>query len=51
MTGESEFEAGDWKRYRRKASEVVMLDDTRGKGHRTRVVGDEPVRITAIHFT
>ena len=51
MTGECEFEAGDGARHRRKAGEVVMLDDTTGKGHRTRVLGDIPVRIAAIHFT
>ena len=51
MTGECEFEAGDGSRHRRKAGEVVMLDDTTGKGHRTKVLGDIPVRIAAIHFT
>ena len=51
MTGECEFEAGDGERSRRKAGKVVMLDDTKGKGHRTRVIGDFPVRIAAVHFT
>jgi len=50
MTGECEFEAGDGERCRRKAGDLVMLDDTTGKGHRTRVVGSEPVRITAVHL-
>jgi hypothetical protein len=50
MTGECEFEAGDGERCRRKAGDVVMLDDTTGKGHCTRVIGDVPMRIAAIHF-
>lgn len=50
MTGECEFETGDGQCCRRKAGEVVMLDDTVGKGHRTRVVSDMPVRIAAVHF-
>jgi hypothetical protein len=28
-----------------------LLDDTIGKGHQTRALGDEPVRIAAIHFS
>lgn len=50
MTGECEFEVSDGERCRRTAGDVVMLDDTIGKGHRTRVIGDTPMRITAIHF-
>jgi hypothetical protein len=49
LTGESEFETGDGERCRRKAGQAVMLDDTKGKGHRTRVIGDVPVRIAAVH--
>lgn len=50
MTGECEFEVGAGQCCRRKAGDAVMLDDTSGKGHRTRVIGDVPVRIAAIHF-
>ena len=50
MTGECEFEVGDVDRYCRMAGDVVMLDDPIGKGHRTKVIGDLPVRIGAIHF-
>lgn len=50
MSGECEFEAGDGSRCRRQAGEVVMLDDTTGKGHCTTVVGDVAVRIAAIHL-
>lgn len=51
MTGKCEFEAGDGERVIRKAGDVVMLDDLTGKGHQTQVLGDEPVRIAAIHFS
>jgi hypothetical protein len=51
MTGECEFESGDGEFCRRKAGEVVMLDDTEGKGHCTKVIGDVSVRIAAVHFT
>ena len=51
MTGECEFAVGDGERCRRKAGDVVMLDDVTGKGHCTRVIGDVPVRIAAIHFS
>jgi len=50
MTGECEYETGDGKLCLRKAGDVVMLDDTAGKGHRTRVVGDVAMRIAAVHF-
>ena len=51
LTGECEFETGDRECCRRKAGNVVMLEDTKGKGHRTKVIGDVPVRIAAVHFT
>jgi len=51
MTGECEFETGDGEKICRKAGDVVILDDTTGKGHQTRVVGDTPMRIAAVHFT
>jgi len=51
MSGECEFEAGDGERCRRKAGQAVMLGDTKGKGHRTRVIGEAPVRMAAVHCT
>ena len=51
MTGECEFEAGDGERAVCKAGDVVMLDDTTGKGHQTKVLGDKAVKIAAIHFS
>lgn len=51
MTGKCEFEAGDGEFVTCKTGDVVLLDDTTGKGHQTKVIGDEPVRIVAIHFS
>ena len=51
MSGECEFEVGDGERLVRKAGDVVVLDDTRGKGHQTKVLGNVAVRIAAIHFS
>ena len=51
MTGMCEFEAGDGERAIRKAGDVVLLDDLTGKGHQTKVLGDESVRMAAIHFS
>ena len=50
MTGACEFETGDGQRLMRKAGDAVLLEDTTGKGHRTRVLGDAPVRIAAVHL-
>ena len=51
MTGKCEFEAGDGELVTCKAGDVVLLDDTSGKGHQTKVLGNEVVRLTAIHFS
>lgn len=51
MTGECEFEAGDGERAICKVGDVVLLDDTTGKGHQTKVIGEDAVRIAAIHFS
>lgn len=51
MTGKCEFEAEDGELATCKAGDVVLLDDTSGKGHRTKVLRDEVVRIAAIHFS
>jgi hypothetical protein len=51
LTGECEFETSDGERCRRKSGQAVMLYDTKGKGHRTRVIGEAPVRMAAVHCT
>jgi hypothetical protein len=50
MSGECEFEAGDGEKITRKAGDVVLLDDTVGKGHQTKVIGDCAVKMLAVHF-
>jgi hypothetical protein len=51
MSGECEFEAGDGARLMRKAGDAVLLEDTSGRGHRTRAIGDAAVRMAAIHLS
>ena len=51
MTGEVEIETGDGNKFISRAGDVVLLDDTTGKGHQSRALGNEPVRIAAIHFS
>jgi hypothetical protein len=50
MTGQCEFETGDGQRHLSQAGDAVLLDDTTGRGHRTRVIGDTAVRIAAVHL-
>lgn len=50
MSGECEFEVGDGEKRIRKAGDIVLLDDTSGKGHQTKVLGNTSVRILAVHF-
>jgi hypothetical protein len=50
MSGVCEFEVGDGAKEIRKAGDLVLLDDTRGKGHQTKVIGDVSVRIAAVHL-
>jgi len=50
MSGELEFETGDGERLNRRVGDVVLLADTSGKGHQTRVLGNLNVRIAAIHI-
>lgn len=49
MSGECEFEAGDGEKKKSKAGDFVLLDDTTGKGHQTRVLGEVVVQILAVH--
>ena len=43
LTGECESETSDGDRRSHSAGSVVLLEDTTGKGHRARVVGDGEV--------
>jgi len=50
MSGEVGVEAGDGEQRILKAGDVLMLEDTHGKGHLSKVNGDTPVRIAAFHI-
>lgn len=51
MSGICEFQTGDGETVTCKAGDVVKLEDLTGKGHQTKVLGDESVRMAAIHFS
>ena len=51
ISGTCEFEVEDGEKRLQNAGDVVLLEDTAGKGHKTRVIGDEPVRMAAIQLT
>ncbi len=50
LSGVCEFEAGDGAKEKREAGDLVLLDDTTGRGHQTRVLGEVAVRILAVHI-
>lgn len=43
LSGELEVEVGDGEVRRLGPGSIVLLEDVSGKGHRTRVVGDQPM--------
>jgi hypothetical protein len=49
MSGKCEIEVGSGQRTTCQPGDVVFLDDLTGQGHQSRVLGDEVVRIAAIH--
>ena len=51
MSGACEFEAGDGEKKVRRAGDMVLLEDTSGRGHQTKVLGNVAVRILAVHFS
>ena len=48
LEGEIEFEVGSGKRLAASPGAVVLLEDTTGRGHRSRVVGQSAVVIAAV---
>lgn len=50
MSGECEIETGDGEKKILKAGDLLLLDDTSGKGHQSKVLGNVSVRILAVHF-
>jgi quercetin dioxygenase-like cupin family protein len=50
LSGELEVETGDGEKRRLGAGAIVRVEDTTGRGHTTRVIGDEPVRAVYVHL-
>jgi quercetin dioxygenase-like cupin family protein len=48
LSGEIEAEASDGEKRRIRAGDVMLVGDTIGKGHRSRVVGPSEVHIVAV---
>ena len=48
LSGEVEFEASDGERRRLPAGSAILLEDTTGKGHQSRVIGDVPVLLAVV---
>ncbi|AUT66830.1 cupin [Paraburkholderia terrae] len=48
LGGEVEFEASDGERRRLPAGSAILLEDTTGKGHQSRVIGDVPVLLAVV---
>ena len=51
LAGELEGETSDGERRRYRAGSVALLEDTTGKGHRSRVVGDGEVLAAVVQVT
>ena len=49
LSGEMEFEATDGQRHRVVAGSAMLLEDTTGKGHLSRVIGDNPAVLAVVH--
>jgi quercetin dioxygenase-like cupin family protein len=49
LSGEMEFEAGDGEQHRVVPGSAVLLEDTVGMGHRSRVLGNSPAVLAVVH--
>jgi quercetin dioxygenase-like cupin family protein len=50
LSGELEVEVGDGEKRRFVAGSIVRVEDTTGRGHVTRVLGDAEVRAVYVHL-
>ncbi|WOD15480.1 cupin domain-containing protein [Paraburkholderia kirstenboschensis] len=48
LSGEVEFEASDGERRRVAAGGAILLEDTTGKGHQSRVIDDVPALLAVV---
>ncbi len=50
LSGELEVEAGDGEKLRLGPGSIVRVEDTTGRGHTTRVIGDASVHAVYVHL-
>ena len=50
LSGEMEFEAGDGERRKISPGTALLLEDTSGIGHASRVLGSSTVALAAVHM-
>ena len=50
LSGQMEFEVSDGRRYLGVPGSRVLLEDTTGHGHRSRVIGNEPAVMAAVQL-
>ncbi len=50
LGGEMEFQASDGAVHRVKPGSTMLLEDTKGRGHRSRVLGDGTALLVAVQF-
>jgi quercetin dioxygenase-like cupin family protein len=50
LSGELEVEAGDGEKRRLGPGPIVRVEDTTGRGHTTRVIGDASVHAVYVHL-
>ena len=50
LSGEMEFEATDGEKHRIIPGSAMLLEDTVGRGHRSRVIGNREVVLAVVHI-
>ncbi len=50
LAGETEAEVSDGEVRRFKPGDALLVEDTTGKGHRSRVVGEEPLLLAVVQM-
>ena len=50
ISGQMEFETSDGQRFLGRPGSVVLLEDTRGPGHRSKVPADQPAVMLAVQI-
>ncbi|MFM0513606.1 cupin domain-containing protein [Paraburkholderia sp. RL17-373-BIF-A] len=50
LDGEMEFEASDGERQPARKGDALLLEDTTGRGHRSRVIGDTAAKLAVVEL-